>query len=132
VEFKTPHLQEGTRNKERSMTKQTLKNFALALALLGLALIPSISSAQVGLASKPLDKNPASATAQARPATRQCSAGEDDYSSRAAEAGYAQDSSIASHGSGAPSPRASVEAGGQSKAAAPRLKAAIVNLVARQ
>lgn len=34
------------------MTKQTLKNFALALGLLGLALIPSTSLAQGGLASK--------------------------------------------------------------------------------
>ncbi len=46
------------------MTKQTLKNFALALGLLGLALIPSTSLAQVGLPSKLPGKNPASAAAQ--------------------------------------------------------------------
>jgi probable HAF family extracellular repeat protein len=46
------------------MTKQTLKNFALALGLLGLALIPSTSLAQVGLASKLPGKNPATAAAQ--------------------------------------------------------------------
>ena len=40
------------------MTKQTLKNFAVALSLLGLALIPSTVSAQAGLASKLPGKNP--------------------------------------------------------------------------
>ena len=34
------------------MKKQTLRNFALALSLLALALIPSASLAQVGLASR--------------------------------------------------------------------------------
>jgi uncharacterized membrane protein len=47
------------------MTKQTLKNFALALSLLGLALIPSTSLAQAGHASKLPGKNPATAAAQA-------------------------------------------------------------------
>jgi hypothetical protein len=47
------------------MTKQTLKNVALALALLGLALIPSTSLAQVGLAPRLPGKHPASAAAQA-------------------------------------------------------------------
>jgi len=47
------------------MTRQTVKNFALALGLLGLALIPSTSLAQVGLASKFPGKRPASAAAQA-------------------------------------------------------------------
>ena len=47
------------------MTKQTSKNFALALGLLGLALIPSTSVAQAGLASKLPGKNPATAAAQA-------------------------------------------------------------------
>jgi uncharacterized membrane protein len=51
--------------KERFMTKQSLKNFALALSLLALALIPSTSLAQVGLASKLPGKNPATASAQA-------------------------------------------------------------------
>ena len=46
------------------MTKQTLKNFALALGLLGTALIPSTSLAQVGSASKLPGKNPATAAAQ--------------------------------------------------------------------
>jgi hypothetical protein len=35
------------------MTKKIVKNFALALGLLGLAMIPSTVSAQAGLASKP-------------------------------------------------------------------------------
>src|SRR5271166_3972117 len=47
------------------MTKQTLKNFALTLSLLGLALIPSTSLAQTGLASKLPGKNPATAASQA-------------------------------------------------------------------
>jgi hypothetical protein len=47
------------------MTKQTLKNFSLALAILGLALIPSRSPAQVGLASKLPGNHPASAAARA-------------------------------------------------------------------
>ena len=47
------------------MKKQTLKNFARALSLLGLALIPSASVAQAGLASKLLGRRPASAAAQA-------------------------------------------------------------------
>ena len=47
------------------MTKQTVKNFALALGLFGLALIPSTSLAQVGLASKLPARRPASAAAQA-------------------------------------------------------------------
>ncbi|MGA7078003.1 MAG: hypothetical protein WBQ43_12795 [Terriglobales bacterium] len=46
------------------MTRQTLKNFALALSLLGLALIPSTSSAQVGLASKVSGKRRPSGAAQ--------------------------------------------------------------------
>jgi uncharacterized membrane protein len=46
------------------MTKQTVKDFALTLALLGLALIPSSSLAQAGPAPKLPGKNPASATAQ--------------------------------------------------------------------
>jgi len=52
-------------NKERFMTRQTLKNSALALGLLGLALIPSTSVAQAGPASKLPGKNPATAGAQA-------------------------------------------------------------------
>jgi hypothetical protein len=52
-------------NKERFTTKQTSKNFALALSLLGLALIPSTSLAQAGLASKFPARRPASAAAQA-------------------------------------------------------------------
>jgi probable HAF family extracellular repeat protein len=47
------------------MTKQTLKNFALALGLSALALIPSTSLAQVGLAPKLPGKHPASAAARA-------------------------------------------------------------------
>ena len=47
------------------MTKQTLKNFAVALSLLGLALIPSTVSAQAGLASKLPGKNPKTAAPQA-------------------------------------------------------------------
>jgi len=47
------------------MKKQTLKNFVLALGLLGLALIPSTSLAQVRVASKLPAKRPASAAAQA-------------------------------------------------------------------
>jgi hypothetical protein len=47
------------------MTKQTLKNFALALGLLGLALSPSAGLAQVGLAATFAGKHPASAGAQA-------------------------------------------------------------------
>jgi probable HAF family extracellular repeat protein len=47
------------------MTKQTLKNLALALGLLGLALIPSTGFAQVGLASKLPARRPVSAAAQA-------------------------------------------------------------------
>jgi hypothetical protein len=56
--------------KERFMTKQTLKNFALALGLLGPALIPSTSGAQVGLASNFPGKRPPTHSAQAasRPA----------------------------------------------------------------
>jgi probable HAF family extracellular repeat protein len=46
------------------MAKQTLTNFALALGLLELALIPSTSWAQVGLPSKLPGKHPASAAAQ--------------------------------------------------------------------
>jgi probable HAF family extracellular repeat protein len=53
------------KTKERFMTKQTLKKFALALGLLGLALIPSTSVAQAGLASKLPSKNSATAAAQA-------------------------------------------------------------------
>jgi hypothetical protein len=62
--FKKKLLQERT-TKEHFMTKQTSKNFALTLGLLGLALIPSTSVAQVGLASKLPGKNPATAAAQA-------------------------------------------------------------------
>jgi probable HAF family extracellular repeat protein len=51
--------------KESFMTKQTLKNLALALALLVLALIPSTSLGQLGLVSKLPAKRPASAAAQA-------------------------------------------------------------------
>lgn len=47
------------------MTKQTWKNSALALGLLGLALIRSNSLAQVGLGSKLPGKNPVTAAAQA-------------------------------------------------------------------
>jgi uncharacterized membrane protein len=46
------------------MTKQILKNFALALLLSGLALIPSISLAQADPASKLPGKRPASAASQ--------------------------------------------------------------------
>lgn len=45
------------------MTKQALKNFALALALLGTGLIASTVSAQVGLAPKLPGKRPASTAA---------------------------------------------------------------------
>jgi hypothetical protein len=51
--------------KERFMTKPTLKNFALALGLLALALISSTILAQVGLGPKLPGKNPASAAPQA-------------------------------------------------------------------
>jgi probable HAF family extracellular repeat protein len=51
--------------KERFMTKQTLKNFALALGLLGVALIPCTSLAQAGLASKFPGSRPAVAAARA-------------------------------------------------------------------
>jgi hypothetical protein len=47
------------------MTKQTIRNFALASGLFGLALIPSTSLAQVAFASKLPGKRPASAAAQA-------------------------------------------------------------------
>src|SRR5271170_1518095 len=47
------------------MTKQTLKKFALALGLLGPALLPSTGVAQLGLAAKLPGKHPASAAAQA-------------------------------------------------------------------
>lgn len=47
------------------MTKQTLKHLALALGVLGLALIPSTIWAQVGPASKLPGKRPASAAVQA-------------------------------------------------------------------
>jgi probable HAF family extracellular repeat protein len=47
------------------VTKQTIRNFALAVGVLGLALIPSTSLAQLGLASKLPGKNPASAAARA-------------------------------------------------------------------
>jgi probable HAF family extracellular repeat protein len=57
------------KTKERFMTKQTSKNFALALGLLGLALIPSTSVAQAGLASKLPGRN--LATTAARAASRQ-------------------------------------------------------------
>jgi hypothetical protein len=56
-------FQEGI--EEHFMTKQTIRNFGLALGLLVPALIPSTSLAQVGLASKLPGKNPASAAAQA-------------------------------------------------------------------
>jgi uncharacterized membrane protein len=46
------------------MTKQTFRNFALAMGLLALALIPSTSWAQVGLASKLPGKNPTTTAAQ--------------------------------------------------------------------
>jgi hypothetical protein len=49
----------------RPLTEQTLNNFALSLSLLELALIPSTSLAQVGRASKLPGKNPATAAAQA-------------------------------------------------------------------
>jgi hypothetical protein len=51
--------------KERFMRKPTLKNFALALGLLALALISSTILAQVGLGPKLPGKNPASAAPQA-------------------------------------------------------------------
>ena len=47
------------------MTKQTLKHFALSLALLGLALSTSPSMAQVGLAAKRLGRRVPSSPAQA-------------------------------------------------------------------
>jgi uncharacterized membrane protein len=47
------------------MTKQTLKKFSLALGLLGLALAPSTSFAQVGGPARLAGKHPSSATAQA-------------------------------------------------------------------
>lgn len=46
------------------MTKQTSKNFALSLVVLGVSLIPSQSVAQLRLASKLPGKHPASSTAQ--------------------------------------------------------------------
>jgi uncharacterized membrane protein len=52
-------------NKERFMTKRTLKHFALSLALVGLALSTSPSMAQVGLASKRLSTRSASSPVQA-------------------------------------------------------------------
>jgi hypothetical protein len=52
-------------NKERFMTRQSLKNLAPALTLFALAFVPSTSLAQVGLASKPPGKNPATTAAQA-------------------------------------------------------------------
>jgi len=53
------------------MRKQTLKNFALALVLLGLASIPSTSAAQFAPASKLPGKNAASAAARAESRRRQ-------------------------------------------------------------
>src|SRR5271163_4585827 len=47
------------------MKKQTVKNSAVALGLLGLALIPSTSLAQVGLRSKRPGKSPTTGAAQA-------------------------------------------------------------------
>ena len=47
------------------MTKQIVVHSVLSASLLGLALIPSTSLAQVGLASKLPGKNPATAAAQA-------------------------------------------------------------------
>ncbi len=47
------------------MTKHTLRNYTLALSLLGLALLPSISVAQVALGSKLPHKRSRSAAAQA-------------------------------------------------------------------
>lgn len=47
------------------MTKQTLQHFVLSLAALGVALIPSLSVAQVGLASKLPGKGAASSRARA-------------------------------------------------------------------
>src|SRR5579863_3766945 len=52
-------------NKERFMTKQALKHFALSLVVLGLAVSTSPSMAQVGLALKHLSKRPASSPSQA-------------------------------------------------------------------
>lgn len=52
------------------MTKQTSKNFALALSLLGLALIPSTSLAQAGLTSKFPARRPASAAQAASHQTK--------------------------------------------------------------
>jgi probable HAF family extracellular repeat protein len=73
---KDSNFQEAT--KECRMTKQTVKNFALALSLLGLALIPATISAQAGLASKLLDKNPA--TPASRTASHQAkTAGSPSY-----------------------------------------------------
>jgi hypothetical protein len=53
------------RNKERFMTKQTLKNFLLASGLFGLALTSSAGWAQVGLGPRLPGKQPATAAAQA-------------------------------------------------------------------
>ncbi|MGA7080765.1 MAG: hypothetical protein WBQ43_01960 [Terriglobales bacterium] len=47
------------------MTTQTLKDFALSMAVLGVALIPSLSPAQVGLAPKLPGSRAASSTAHA-------------------------------------------------------------------
>jgi uncharacterized membrane protein len=52
-------------NKERFMTKPTFSNFALVLGLFVLALMPSTSMAQVGLAPKLPGKSPATASVQA-------------------------------------------------------------------
>jgi hypothetical protein len=52
------------RNQERFMTKQLLKNFAFAMVLLGLQLIPSAGLAQVGSSPKLPGKHLAPATAR--------------------------------------------------------------------
>jgi uncharacterized repeat protein (TIGR03803 family) len=58
-------------NEESFMKRQTLRHFALALSLSELALIPSISLGQAGLASKPPGRSPAFAVEQeaAKPLT---------------------------------------------------------------
>jgi hypothetical protein len=63
IQFKNKFdLRIDLRIKERFMSKQTVRNSALALGLLGLALIPSTGLAQVGFASKlPARRGPSAA-----------------------------------------------------------------------
>jgi hypothetical protein len=58
-------MSNSQQHQERFMTKQTLKNFALALGLSGLTLIPSTGLAQVAFSPRLPGKNPVSAAARA-------------------------------------------------------------------